>query len=247
MANQYINKIIYGDQTLIDLTSDTVASNKMLSGITAHDKTGATVTGSIPSLGANTYTPTTTAQTINANQYLSGIQTISGDINFVADNLKAGTTIFGVAGTFTGDANAASSEILSGKTAYVNGLKITGTMINNGSVTGTISTKSQEYTIPIGFHDGSGKVSISSTEQAKIIAGNIKAGITILGVVGTYSGEAITALPLSVTPYITAKNYNPPSGADYISEVSVSAIAYSEVDNSAGGKTVTIGTIDPDA
>lgn len=61
-------------------------------------------------------------------------------------------------------------------------------MPNRGAVTGTISTKAQQYTIAQGYHDGSGKVSISSTEQAKIIATNIRQGVTILGVEGTMSG-----------------------------------------------------------
>ena len=46
--NQYVNKVIFGNDTLIDLSSDTVAANKMLSGTTAHDKSGATITGNIP-------------------------------------------------------------------------------------------------------------------------------------------------------------------------------------------------------
>ena len=45
MANQYINKVIYGNRTLIDLTGDTVEPSKVLSGVTAHDKSGAPITG----------------------------------------------------------------------------------------------------------------------------------------------------------------------------------------------------------
>lgn len=46
MANEYVNKVIYGNRTLIDLTGDTVQADKILSGYTAHDKSGAPVTGS---------------------------------------------------------------------------------------------------------------------------------------------------------------------------------------------------------
>lgn len=148
----------------------------------------------------------------------------------------------------TTDANASASEILYGQTAYVNKNKITGSMTNNGAVTGTITTKAQEYTIPAGYHSGLGKVSISSTEQAKISAENIKSGIEILGVTGSYSGEAVTAGAVSVTPYLTAQTVLPSSiSKDYISQVNVSAIAITESDNAAGGKTVTIGTVDPNA
>lgn len=147
----------------------------------------------------------------------------------------------------TTDANASASEILSGRTAYVNKNKITGEMANNGAVSGVISTKAGTYTVPAGYHSGLGGVSISQTEQAKIIGSNIKAGIEILGELGTYSGESVDVTSVNVTPYLTSKTILPPSGYDYISQVNVSAIAIVESDNAAGGKTVTIGTVDPDA
>lgn len=147
----------------------------------------------------------------------------------------------------TTDANAVASEILSGRTAYVNKNKITGEMPNNGAVAGVISTKAQTYTVPAGYHSGLGGVSISSTEQAKIIGSNIKAGIEILGELGTYSGEAVDVTSVNVTPYLTSQTVLPPSGYDYISQVNVSAIAIAESDNAAGGKTVTIGTVNPSA
>lgn len=145
----------------------------------------------------------------------------------------------------TSDATAVAAEILADKTAYKNGSKLTGTMPNRGGVTGTISTKAGTYSIQSGYHDGSGSVSIDSTEQAKIIATNIKSGVTILGVEGSYSGESVTATSVSVTPYFDAQTILPPSGYDYISQVNVAAIAVVEADNSAGGKTVTIGTATP--
>lgn len=147
----------------------------------------------------------------------------------------------------TTDANAAASEILSGKTAYVNKNKITGEMPNNGAVSGTISTKAGTYTVPAGYHSGLGSVGISSTEQAKIIASNIKSGIEILGVTGNYSGESVDVTSVNITPYLTAQTVLPPSGYDYISQANVAAITITESDNAAGGKTVTIGAVDPAA
>lgn len=114
-------------------------------------------------------------------------------------------------------------------------------MPNRGAVTGTIATKAGEYTVPAGYHNGSGKVGISSTEQAKIIAGNIKAGVTILGVEGSYSGASIKAQAKSVTPKTAAQTVSPDSGYDYLSSVTVAAIPYAEAANPAGGTTVTIG------
>lgn len=141
----------------------------------------------------------------------------------------------------TSDDTATVSEILATKTAHARGAALTGTMANNGGVTGTISTKAGQYTIPQGYHDGSGKVSISSTEQAKIIAGNIKSGIVILGVTGTYGGETATAQAKTATPSFSSQTITPDSGYDYLSQVTVSAIPVTYADNSAGGKTVTIG------
>lgn len=141
----------------------------------------------------------------------------------------------------TSDDTATVSEILATKTVHARGAALTGTMANNGGVTGTISTKAGQYTIPQGYHDGSGKVSISSTEQAKIIAGNIKSGIVILGVTGTYGGESVTAQAKTATPSFSSQTITPDSGYDYLSQVTVSAIPVTYADNSAGGKTVTIG------
>lgn len=194
MANQYINKVIYGGNTLIDLTSDTITAAQLLEGVTAHDKSGAQITG---------------------------ILTYDAD---------------------TSDATAVAAEILTTKTAYVNGTKITGTMPNRGAVSGIISTLNESYTIPNGYHDGSGTVGIDSTEQAKIVASNIREGVTILGVTGTMSGsEDVKAQSKTITPTIIAQTITPDTGYNYLSQVTVNAIPYTETDNAAGGKTVTIG------
>lgn len=86
----------------------------------------------------------------------------------------------------TSIADARRSDVLSGKTFFSNGQK-TGAMVNNGRQNGTISTKAGSVTIAEGYHNGSGRVTISTTEQNKIVTGNIKSGVSILGVRGKAS------------------------------------------------------------
>lgn len=172
--------------------------------------------------------------------------------NVTAEKLLKGSTAHGadgepITGTCdydanTQDATAADAEILSGKTAYVRGVKKTGTMSNNGAVAGKISTKAGKYTVPQGYHDGSGTVQIDATEQAKIVPANIREGVTILGVAGAMSGnEGEKAQEKTVTPSTLAQTVVPDDGYTCLSSVTVNAIPYVEADNSAGGKTVTIG------
>ena len=192
-----ISKVVYGNETLIDLTADTVAADKLLSGYTAHGRDGE------PIIGSCTYD------------------------------------------SDTSDATATTSDILAGETAYVNGVKITGDMPNRGALTGTIDEVDDVVTINAGYYDGSGSISIDATEQAKIIASNIKDGVEILGVTGTYTGEGVTAQAKTATPYTTQQVILPDSGYDYLSQVTVNAIAYSTQLNPAGGLTATIGTVAP--
>lgn len=194
-----------------------------------------------------------------ANEYVSKVVLSNGTtlIDLTGDTVTAADVLSGVTthgkdgapitGTCTYDSDtsedtAAVGEILSGKTAHARGALLTGTMTNNGAVTGTISTVSGQYTVPQGYHDGSGKVSIASAEQAKLIATNIRQGVTILGVQGTMSGsESVNAQSKSATPSWSQQVVSPDTGYTHLSQVTVAAIPIAYSDNSAGGQTVTIG------
>lgn len=194
MANKYVNKVIVGTETKLDLTADTVTADKLAEGITAHDKSGA------PIVGTNTF-----------------------DVD-------------------SQDATAAVAEVLKDKTFYARGAKMTGTMPNNGAVAGKITKKDGKYTIPMGFHDGSGTCAIDATEQAKLIASNIREGVTILGVLGSMSSsEGIKPQAKTVTPTFSQQTVMPDTGYNCLSQVTVNAIPTTYVDNAAGGQTLTVG------
>lgn len=140
-----------------------------------------------------------------------------------------------------------AADVLSGKQFHGNdGETATGSMANRGAVTGTIATKAGAYTIAAGYHSGAGTVTISSTEQAKIIAANIKNGVSILGVTGNYSGEGTTLQDKSVSYTPTASQQTASITADVgydglgTVSVTVAAIPYAETANTYG-TTVTIG------
>lgn len=94
---------------------------------------------------AETYTPSANKQTIQSGQYLTGTQTILGDSNLTAANIKSGAKIFNVTGTYTNDATATASDIKVGVTAYVKGQKITGTLASASIIPSLVNTKWQLY------------------------------------------------------------------------------------------------------
>lgn len=174
-----------------------------------------------------------TADTVTAAQLAKG----------VTAHDKTGTII---TGTNTKDSDtsadtAAASEVLKGKTAHVKGALVTGTMPNNGAVAGTIATVAGAYTVPQGYHDGSGKVTIDATEQAKLVAKNIRQGVTILGVTGTMSTtEGLKAQSKTATPSTAKQTVLPDKDYNALSQVTINPIPYTETDNEQGGITVTI-------
>lgn len=188
------SKVIYGNETLIDLTADTVRADKLLKGYTAHGADG---------------------------------EIIAGECEYDAN---------------TQDGTATDAEILLGKTAYVKGGKKTGTMPNNGAISGVISSKDDVYNVAQGYHDGSGNVQIAEEEKAKLTPNNIRGGVSILGVVGEMSGaEGVNAQSKTVIPTAARQYILPDDEYTHLSQVTVEAIPYVESANSAGGLTVTIG------
>lgn len=193
MANNTINKVIYGGRTLIDLTTDTVTAADVLNDVTFHLPSGE-----------------------------EGKGTCKYDVD------SSGCT-------------AVVAEVLTGKKFAKGGSILTGTMPNRGGVKGTISSKSP-YTIAQGYHDGSGTVGLDSTSAANLIANNIRQGVTILGIEGEMTGtEDVNAQAKTVTPSTIQQVITPDSPEyNYLSQVTINAITYTETENAAGGYTATI-------
>lgn len=135
------------------------------------------------------------------------------------------------------------SDILQGKTAHKSdGTIISGSLPNNGSFTGSIAMRDGSVTIPAGFHDGTGTVTIDSTEKASIIPSNIREGATILGVEGTLHEGAQNPQYKEATPTFSEQSIVPDSGYDTLSEVGVKAIPVRNEVLSGGGTHVIVGS-----
>lgn len=134
-----------------------------------------------------------------------------------------------------GLADSATAATLEG------GVDAVDSIVKRGAVSGSIATKDGEYSVPAGLHDGDGKVGIAAAEKDKILPGNIKAGVSILGVEGEYSGESSVLQTKSVTPTKAAQEVTADEGYDALSKVNVGAIpdAYQDV----SGVTAAAGDV----
>lgn len=175
-----------------------------------------------------------TADTVKEDKLLKGYTAHGADGEIVEGNCTFDAD--------TSDASITPDVILEGETGYANGVKVTGTMPNNNGANYNISDLNS-VNIAKGYHDGSGVAKISDAEKTKLIPDNIRQGVTILGISGNMSGtEGANAQSKEVIPSTVEQTVLPDTdqGYNYLAEVTVKAIPYSESANSAGGTTVTI-------
>ncbi len=221
----------FNDTSAVTAGSADVLANKVIV-----NADGDTVAGTMPNNGAVTKTldTATTSHTI-AKGYHNGSGKVSialetktatptksaQDITPTSGKVLSKVTVAAIPANYidTTDADAAAADILDGKFAYVDGEKVEGTMVNNGAVTKTLSGSATSYTVPAGYHDGTGKVSIvtetksaTPTKSAQTITpttGKVLTSVSVAAIPAAYqdvTGVTATAADVLDGKYIVLAN-----------------------------------------
>ena len=187
--------------------TQTDSSYDALSSVTVEAISNTYIGSSVTKKSAATYTPGTSDQSIASGQYLNGTQTIKGDSNLTAANIKSGVKIFNVTGSYAGSSSGGNTPNLQTKTVtpsestqtvspdsgYDGLSKVTVNAISSTYIGSDVTKKSAATYIPKTTNQSiaSGQY-LSGTQtikgDANLVAGNIKSGVSIFGVTGTYTG-----------------------------------------------------------
>lgn len=184
----------------------TATPAQVLAGVPFSNENDTDLVGTIPSKAAATYTPSTSNQTIAAGQYLSGTQTIAGDADLVAANIKSGKNIFGVAGSVVeATGNAVVGDVLAGKTfSKAGSAGLTGTMPNRGSQTTTLNitgASKPKKSISAGYVTASTITAQVDSSQAS----HIEEGYTLGGCEGTFKPGFIKNVQKGIRTFSSAQ------------------------------------------
>lgn len=207
-------------------------------------------TGTMPENGSPIWTPNTADQAIAAGHYTGG--TVKGDPNLVTGNIRSGVTMFGVAGKAsvvdTASATAGAGDILTGKSAFINGASVAGSMPNRNADQAALSMSQSGTTIglkaPSGYYDGTRNINYT---EPNLLAANIKSGVSIFGVTGGFAGvlkAKITGASFSGSS--TVKSYTV-TGLNF-TPVFLIILYNGSISSNGGGNTIqVVGTATTDS
>lgn len=217
-------------QAYQDVSSVTAVAGDVLTGKIFVTSSGAVTTGEMPNNGAVNKTLTAQEQNYTIPKgYHSGTGSVSiSPESKTATPTKAQQTISPTAGKVltsvvvepipaqyvdTSDATATAAQILDGATAYVDGELVEGTMPNKGAVTETLDTTTTSYTVPAGYHSGTGKVSVSletksatptkSQQTISPSAGKLLSSVSVAAIPDAY--QDVTGVTAVAADVLTGK------------------------------------------
>lgn len=176
-----VNKVVFGGETLVDLTADTVTADKMLSGTTAHDKSGAKVTGTIATKTASNLSASGATVTVPAGYYASQATKSVSTATQATPSISVSS-----AGLITASATQTAGYVSAGTKTTTSQMTVQAAQ--------TITPSTSDKTIASGRY-------LTGTQTIKgdsnLVAGKIKKGVSIFGVTGTY--QSITTCPVTMT------------------------------------------------
>ena len=224
-----VNKVVFGAVSIMDISDSTVTADKLAKGVTAYDKSGEKITGtmessSAPTLQEKTVTPSTSAQSITADNGYDGLSKVTINAMPTATQATPSITVSS-AGKITASATQSAGYVAEGTKSATKQLTTQDAKTVTPTTSNQTAVASGRYT--------TGAVTVKG--DANLVAGNIKSGTSIFGVTGTYEGSSPNLQSKSVTYTSNGTNtITPDSGYDGLSSVNVTV----NVSGGGGGTTI---------